>query len=90
VVLGRAYFAEANYKQAANWLSKSVQNRPNVLFNRAQLISAYALTDRTKEATAALAAFKACFQPILWRGSLKSTQMTANTITRRCGWRPSI
>jgi len=60
-VVGRAYFTEGNYKEAANWLRKSVQDRPNIWFNRAWLISAYALTDRTKEATAALADFKTTF-----------------------------
>jgi len=60
-IIGRAYFTEANYKEAVNWLRKSIQDRPNVWFNRAWLISAYALMERTKDATAALAEFKTAF-----------------------------
>jgi TolB-like protein/class 3 adenylate cyclase/Tfp pilus assembly protein PilF len=60
-VIGRAYFTEGNYKDAATWLRKSVDERPNLWFNRAWLISAYSLTGRDKEARATLDDFKQAF-----------------------------
>src|SRR5262249_44005381 len=49
-----------DYNKAIDWLQKSIQLRPPTWFIRAQLISAYALTDRLKEleAEAAIREYK--------------------------------
>jgi len=60
-VVGRAYFVGADYKDAAVWLRKSVDERPNLWFNRAWLVSALGLSGQDKQARAALAEFKKTF-----------------------------
>jgi hypothetical protein len=57
-MIGRAYFIEGDYEETAIWLGKSVEERPNLWFSRAWLISAYSLTGRDEEARAALVDFK--------------------------------
>jgi class 3 adenylate cyclase/TolB-like protein len=61
--MGRAYFNAKNYKDAIQWLQKSVQERPTTWFSWAHLISAYALTERLGEpdAKAALDAYRQRF-----------------------------
>src|SRR6516165_12554620 len=61
--MGRAYFNVKNYKDAIQWLQKSVEERPTTWFSWAHLISAYALTERLGEAdaTAALNAYRQKF-----------------------------
>lgn len=60
-VIGRAYFAQANYQEAARWLEKSVVERPNLWFNRAWLIGAYSLSGHDKEARHVLDQFRKAF-----------------------------
>jgi adenylate cyclase len=62
--MGRAYFATGEYDQAIKWLQKSVQLQPTLYYNRAWLISAYALTGRLqrREAQAALSEYREKFQ----------------------------
>jgi adenylate cyclase len=62
-VMGRAYFAMGDYDTAINWLQKSVQLQPTLWFNRAHLISAYALKRRLEqpEAQAALSEYREKF-----------------------------
>jgi class 3 adenylate cyclase/TolB-like protein/tetratricopeptide (TPR) repeat protein len=51
-VRGRAYFVMGKYQDAAEWLHKSVEVRPNLYFTHAYLVAAYALIARdavTKE-----------------------------------------
>ena len=60
-VIGRAYFTEGSYEETAVWLKKSVEERSNLWFNRAWLISAYSLRGRDKEARATLDDFKQKF-----------------------------
>lgn len=48
-VIGRAYFVMTNYDDAVVWLRKSVQVMPNTWYNRAYLLSAYALTGRHEQ-----------------------------------------
>ncbi len=43
-VIGRAYFVGGQYREAADWLGRSVEQRPNLWFNAAWLISARALS----------------------------------------------
>jgi adenylate cyclase len=50
--MGRAYFNMKDYRQAIDWLKKSVQERPTTWFSWAHLISAYALTGRLGESDA--------------------------------------
>jgi len=57
-VLGRAYFATGDYDKAADALGKSVQARKNLWFSHAWLVSALALSNRSKEAQQALDEFK--------------------------------
>jgi tetratricopeptide (TPR) repeat protein len=63
-IMGRAYFALKDYDTAIGWLRKSIDLQPTVWFNRAHLISAYALTGRLNEpeAQAALAEYRQKFQ----------------------------
>ena len=49
---GRAYFHMKDYDQAIHWLQKSVDERPTTWFSWAHLISAYALKDQLREASA--------------------------------------
>ena len=73
-VIGRAYLAEGDYKESAVWLSKSVEERPNLWFNRAWLISAYSLTGHDREARGTLDDFIKTFPMYtLPRKSPKST-----------------
>jgi adenylate cyclase len=62
--MGRAYFNMKDYKNAIDWLKKSVQERPTTWFSWAHLISAYALTGRIGEADAqaALNEYRARFE----------------------------
>jgi adenylate cyclase len=62
-VLGRAYFVLRDYNNAIIWLRRSAEVLPNVWFNRAYLLGAYALTGRHQgaEAVAALDDYKAAF-----------------------------
>jgi adenylate cyclase len=62
-VVGRAYFVMKNYDDAIIWLRKSVEVRPNLWYNRAYLIAAYALTNRHQqsEGVAALNNYNAAF-----------------------------
>lgn len=63
-ILGRAYFALKDYDASIIWLRKSIELQPTVWFNRAHLISAYALTGRLEEAEAqtALAEYREKFK----------------------------
>lgn len=45
-VIGRAYFFMEQYDDAITWLQRSVRNWPNVWYNRAYLVSAYALAGK--------------------------------------------
>jgi adenylate cyclase len=62
--MGRAYFAAGEYDQAITWFQKSVQLQPTVYYNRAWLISAYALKGRLEqhEAQAALSEYREKFK----------------------------
>ena len=64
LIMGRAYFAVADYDEAIIWLQKSVQRQPEFWRNRAYLISAYALKDRLgeHEARVALSEYQAKFK----------------------------
>ncbi len=55
--LGRIAFANGNYAEAADWLSKSVTAQPNHWYNRAWLVSAATLAGRNADASAQLAEF---------------------------------
>jgi TolB-like protein/class 3 adenylate cyclase/Tfp pilus assembly protein PilF len=48
-VIGRAYFVTANYDEAIVWLRKAVEVRPNVWYNRAYLLAAYAHLGRHEQ-----------------------------------------
>jgi tetratricopeptide (TPR) repeat protein len=54
-ILGRSHFFAEQYDDAAAWLLKSVQARPNLWYNRAYLVSAYALLGKREDAAKALA-----------------------------------
>jgi adenylate cyclase len=45
-VIGRAYFVTQNYDDAIVWLRKAVEVKPNVWYNRAYLLAAYAHAGR--------------------------------------------
>jgi tetratricopeptide (TPR) repeat protein len=45
-IMGRAYFTQGKYDKAIENLQQSIQLRPPTWFIRAQLISAYALTQQ--------------------------------------------
>ena len=45
-VRGRAFFVMEKYQDAAEWLHKSVEARPNLYFTHAYLVAAYALIAR--------------------------------------------
>jgi adenylate cyclase len=60
-IMGRAYFHTGDYENAIPWLEKSVQVRDNVWYNRAYLISAYALMGRP-EVKAALGEYRDKFK----------------------------
>jgi adenylate cyclase len=62
-VIGRAYFVMQNYEDAIVWLRKAVEVRPNVWYNRAYLLAAYAHTQRhdQPEGRAALAEYNGGF-----------------------------
>jgi adenylate cyclase len=60
-VKGRAYFALADYPNAIEALSESVQVRPNLWFVHVWLVAAYALADQDAKAAEALDAFNAKF-----------------------------
>jgi adenylate cyclase len=60
-IMGRAYFHTGDYKNAITWLEKSVRVRDNVWYNRAYLISAYALMGRP-EAKVALSEYREKFK----------------------------
>src|SRR5262249_45373360 len=47
--IGRAYFVMRDYDNAVVWLRKSVSTLPNLWYNRAYLVTAYALTDRHQQ-----------------------------------------
>jgi adenylate cyclase len=54
-VLGRAYFVMRDYTDAVVWLRKSVAMRPNLWYNRAHLLAAYALLDQHQQPEARVA-----------------------------------
>ncbi len=54
-ILGRSYFCTEHYDDAATWLLKSVQARPNLWYNRAYLASAHGLLGKVDDAAKALA-----------------------------------
>ena len=54
-VLGRAYFVMRDYGNAIVWLRKSVEMRPNLWYNRAYLLAAYALLDQQQQPEARVA-----------------------------------
>ena len=62
-VIGRAYFVMQNYDDAIVWLRKAVEVRPNVWYNRAYLLAAYAHAGRHEqpEGRAALSDYNAGF-----------------------------
>jgi adenylate cyclase len=62
-VIGRAYFVMKDYDNAIVWLRKSVETLPNLWYNRAYLVSAFALTGRHEqsEARAALSDYNGAF-----------------------------
>jgi tetratricopeptide (TPR) repeat protein len=57
-IKGRAYFILGDYPKAIEALEESVRLRPNLWFNQAWLVAAYALSDRDAEARSALAQFE--------------------------------
>ena len=62
-VIGRAYFVMKDYDNAIIWLRKSVETLPNLWYNRAYLVSAFALAGRHEqpEARAALGDYNGSF-----------------------------
>ena len=48
-VIGRAYFVTQNYNAAIVWLRKAAEVRPNVWYNRAYLLAAYAQLGRHEQ-----------------------------------------
>jgi tetratricopeptide (TPR) repeat protein len=48
-VIGRAYFVTQNYDEAIVWLRKAAEVRPNVWYNRAYLLAAYARLGRHEQ-----------------------------------------
>ena len=60
-VRGRAYFAMGRYEDAAEWLRKSIEVRPNLWFSHAWLVAAYALSGQDDAAKAELAKFQSQF-----------------------------
>jgi tetratricopeptide (TPR) repeat protein len=78
-IMGRAYFTLRDYDKAIECLQKSSQLRPPTWFIRAQLISAYALTQRLKqtEAQAAIREYKENFKE--WPLEPKITEFYAET-----------
>jgi adenylate cyclase len=48
-VIGRAYFVTQNYNEAIVWLRKATEVRPNVWYNRAYLLAAYAQLGRHEQ-----------------------------------------
>ena len=58
--MGRAYFTQGKYDKAIENLQQSIQLRPPTWFIRAQLISAYALTQQLNkdEAQAAISEYQ--------------------------------
>jgi tetratricopeptide (TPR) repeat protein len=59
-IMGRAYFTQGKYDKAIENLQQSIQLRPPTWFIRAQLISAYALTQQLNkdEAQAAISEYQ--------------------------------
>ncbi|MBV9251297.1 MAG: tetratricopeptide repeat protein [Acetobacteraceae bacterium] len=45
-IIGRAYFVMGQYRDAAEWLAKAVEERPNLYFIHAYLVASYALIAR--------------------------------------------
>jgi adenylate cyclase len=60
-IMGRAYFHAGDFQNAISWLEKSVRVRDNVWWNRAYLISAYALVGRP-EVNSALSEYREKFK----------------------------
>jgi TolB-like protein/class 3 adenylate cyclase/Tfp pilus assembly protein PilF len=62
-VIGRAYFVMKDYDNAIVWLRKSAEVLPNLWYNRAYLLAAYALTGRHErpEARAAVTNYNNVF-----------------------------
>ena len=63
-IMGRAYFTQGKYDKAIENLQQSIQLRPPTWFIRAQLISAYALTQQLNkdEAQAAISEYQEKFK----------------------------
>jgi adenylate cyclase len=60
-VAGRAEFYAGRYREAIPWLTKSIEVRPNLWYNRLYLASAYALLGDTQEAQKVLQDFQRHF-----------------------------
>jgi adenylate cyclase len=60
-ILGRAYFVDNGWPDAIKWLNKSVEEHPNVWFNRAWLIAAYVKNDQKAEAQSLVLDYKNAF-----------------------------
>jgi tetratricopeptide (TPR) repeat protein len=60
-ILGRAEFFAGRYRNAAGWLRRSIEVRPNLWYNRLYLVSALALTGETDEARETLVEFDRVF-----------------------------
>lgn len=60
-IVGRALFFSGEYREAIPWFRKSIENRPNLWFNRLYLVSACALANMPDEATRALSEFNRVF-----------------------------
>jgi tetratricopeptide (TPR) repeat protein len=60
-IIGRSLFFRGEYREAIAWFRKSVENRPNLWFNRLYLVSACTLADMHEEARRALFEFNRRF-----------------------------
>ena len=56
-IIGRTKFVMGKDKEAIDWLQKSVKSWPNLWYNRAYLVAAYAVAGKMGAAKRALAAF---------------------------------
>jgi len=60
-ILGRTEFFAGRYSEAAQWLRRSIEVRPNLWYNRLYLVSALALTGEADEAQQTLREFDEAF-----------------------------
>src|SRR4029077_1198427 len=60
-ITGRALFFAGKYREAIPWFRRSIENRPNLWFNRLYLVSACALAYMPEQAMRALSEFNRVF-----------------------------